>query len=211
MKKNPLYQFENIPVDSVVLESLWPYHRAPKSKVLSSQKKGALIRLKRGLYVVSPDETDKDLSLGLIANHLYGPSYVSRQWALRYYGLIPEHVYLVSSMTIKHSREFRTPLANFRYRNCSEDWFSIGIRQEQENGVNFLIASPEKALCDTIVCTPKLNLRYKKEILTYLEEDIRFYMEDFVQMDPDIFDACARLGRKAKMLSTIANIIRHEQ
>lgn len=53
---------------------------------------GKIIRLKKGLYVVDPKVSRIALSTEIIANHLYAPSYVSMQTALRYYGLIPEAV-----------------------------------------------------------------------------------------------------------------------
>lgn len=50
--------------------------------------------------------TGKELSLELIANRLLIPSYVSMSTALRYYGMIPEAVYIIQSMTTKESREY---------------------------------------------------------------------------------------------------------
>ena len=98
----------NIPVSTATVASLFPEMSAGNQKVLQLETAGKVIRLKRGLYVIAPRVSRVSLSTELIANHLYAPSYVSRQTALRYYGLIPEAVYTTQSMTIKHSRHFDT-------------------------------------------------------------------------------------------------------
>lgn len=59
-----------------------------------------------------------------------------------------------------------------------------------------MIATPEKALCDLIIHTPNLNLRFKKEILTYLEEFLRFDMDAFYQMDYRILNNAQKWVRK---------------
>lgn len=77
-----LKQLGIIPVDYALLGSLFSGYRSPRNKIANLEIEGKLIRLKRGLYVVSPNESGKLLSTELIANHLYGPSYVSMESAL---------------------------------------------------------------------------------------------------------------------------------
>ena len=105
------------------------------------------------------------------------------QTALRYYGLIPEAVYTTQSMTLKHSRCFDTPVGRFEYKNMSREAFPIGITSVNMQSYAFLMATPEKALCDLIANSPKVNLRYLKDVEVYLEEDIRMEMDDFKNMD----------------------------
>lgn len=203
-----LSQIGNIPVDFAVLESLYPDHKSVHNKISELEKSGKIIRLKKGLYVVSPKESGKLLSMELIANHLYGPSYVSEESALRYYGLIPESVYTMQSMATKHSRDFINSLGKFEYTQCTKEYFAIGIRQEVKDHTAFLIASPEKALCDLIANTPKLNLRFQKEMHTYLEENLRFDMGAFYKMNVGIFEQCAQVGKKKTMITNIIKIIK---
>lgn len=91
--RNVLINFGNIPVTSAIVASMYPDIRQKNEKVRWLEKHDEIIRLKRGLYVVNPEITSKTLSTGLMANHIYAPSYVSMSTALRYYGLIPEAVY----------------------------------------------------------------------------------------------------------------------
>lgn len=204
---NKLAALQNVPVSNSVLGNLFPDISGKNQKVRELEKSGEIIRLKRGLYVVSPDISGKPISPELIANRLYGPSYVSMQTALRYYGLIPEAVYVTRSLTVKHSRNFENAFGRFQYISCHPDYFSVGLAQISEEGYNFVMASPEKALCDVIVNTSGLNLRYKKELLEWLEEDIRLDMEAFSQMNPDIIRQCAAVGKKKKTLSLLAKTL----
>ena len=127
--------------------------------------------------------------------------------ALRWYGLIPEHVFLVQSMTIKHSRQFDNDLGRFSYIGVSRDYFPIGLRQEETEGTTFIIASPEKALCDLICTMRGVNLRYQKEAQAFLEEDLRFDMDAFSQFNADILHQCASIGKKAQSIRTIIKLL----
>ncbi|MEG0796918.1 MAG: hypothetical protein RR397_10515 [Odoribacter sp.] len=200
-----LSEFGNTPIDFTILKSIFSGYKSVHNKISELEKSGKLIRLKKGIYVVSPNVSGKLLSEELIANHLYGPSYVSMEFALRYYGLIPESVHTVRSLTTKHSKEFKNSLGTFQYTQCPKEYFSIGIRQEIKGLTSFLIASPEKALCDLIIHTPNLNLRFQKDVLAYLEENLRFDMEVFYQMDKSIFEQCIKVNKKR---ATIMNLLK---
>lgn len=204
---NRLKQLGNIPVTFDVLASLYPEIVGKNQKIGELERTNKIIRLKRGMYVLDPSISERLLCKELIANHLYGPSYVSMHSALRYYGLIPEAVYTMQSMTTKRARRFENSLGLFEYTYCPREYFSIGISTETCEAYSFVIARPEKALCDTIVYTSGLNLRYKGEVLSYLEEDLRLDMEAFAQMDVEIFRQCASVGRKQRTLDTIIKIL----
>jgi len=203
-----LKQFGIIPVDIGVLETLFTSYKYPQKKITSLKQKGDLIRLKRGLYVISPKISGKLLSAGLIANHLYGPSYVSMETALGHYGLIPERVHTVASMTLKLTKMYENSMGRFEYIHCPADYYSIGIRQVVEEGYAYLIASPEKALCDLIAYTPKLRLRFVKSLQIYLEEDMRFDMDEFYKMDPDIFEQCVAVSKKKIDIRNIVRLLK---
>ena len=198
----------NIPVSTSAVASLFPEMKAGNQKVRNLEAAGQIIRLKKGLYVVSPKVSRVALSTELIANHLYAPSYVSKQTALRYYGLIPEAVFTTQSMTVKHSRNFETPVGRFEYQSIAREAFSIGITYINKQSYSFLIATPEKALCDMIANSPKVNLRYLKDVEIYLEEDIRMDIEDFRNMDVKIFEHYAQAGKKAKSVTTLIKYLR---
>lgn len=206
--KNPLEQVGNIPVTASVLESLFPHIKGGNQKIRLLERDRQIIRLKRGLYVCSPEVTGKLLSTELIANHLYAPSYVSMASALRYYGLIPEAVYTKQSMTLKHSKDFDTQLGRFEYTHISQEAFSVGLTSVRKEGYAFIMATPEKALCDLIANSPQVNLRYLKDAKIYLEEDIRIEMEDFMQMNFEVFEDYIHVGKKADSIRTLLKLLK---
>lgn len=204
---NELDVFKNIPVQTSAIASLYPNISSVNRKVANLEKEGRIIRLKRGLYVVNPNESGKLLSLGLIGNVLYGPSYVSMLTALREYGLIPERVEVIESMTTHLTVSFENPVGRFEYHHCTKDYYSIGITQREEEGITYLIATPEKALCDYIVCTPRLPLRFIKNTYIFLEEDLRLDMDAFMEMNVDIFRQCAAVSKKQQAINNLIKIL----
>jgi hypothetical protein len=127
--------------------------------------------------------------------------------ALRYYGLIPENVHTVRSMTIKRSRVFENSISRFDYITCCEEYYPIGIIQKIGDDYSFLIASPEKALCDLIAYTKEVRPRFVNALLLYLEENIRLDMEAFYKMDVKIFRECAKVGKKKNDLSNLIKLL----
>ena len=216
-----LSEIGNIPVTTSIIESLYPELKSANKKVIWLEKQGVIIRLKQGLYVINPEHSGKILSSELIANHIYTPSYISMSTALRYYGLIPEAVCVNQSMTVipeavcvnqsmtvKHSRSFQTPVGGYNYKYISRKAFPIGVRSINKGDYAFLIASPEKALCDLIANSSKVILRYMKDVEIYLEQDIRMDMDEFYNMDATIFEDYINVGKKADSISTLLKFLR---
>ena len=71
-----------------------------------------------------------------------------------------------------------------------------------------LMATPEKALCDLIANSSKVNLRYLKDAEIYLEEDIRMEREDFLQMDARLFEEYIKVGKKADSIRTLLKLLK---
>lgn len=208
MSRHPLLQFAGIPINAADIRLAYPKLKSPEKKILALEKSGELIRLKRDLYIVSSDLCGKATDARLCANHIYGPSYISMQWALRYYGLIPEQVFGITSITTKRSQAFATPIGGFYYKQVAPQYFPVGTMSTIENGIGFLIASPEKALCDTILFDQYVPNQSLKALYTYLEEDLRLDMDEFAQMDAAIFAQCAATGRKAQIFSNLAKLLK---
>lgn len=197
----------NIPIDMGVLQNLYSGHKSPNMRISLLEKKGILIRLKRGLYAVSPAVSGKELSVGLIANHLYGPSYVSLHWVLRWYGLIPERIDTVSSITTRHTRDFQNSLGRFTYRGVSKDYFPIGIKIQEDSGVNYLMATPEKALCDMLMQETYVPDQSVSSLATFFEEDMRIDVNDIKQLDRGIITQCMETGNKKQILANLLKLM----
>lgn len=184
------------------------YLASPADKIRALEKSGDIIRLKRGLYVVSGEMTGRPIDARLCANHIYGPSYVSLQWALRWYGLIPEQVHIMSSMTTLHTRRFENKLGTFEYFHVPASYFSIGLRMVEYDGTSCIMASPEKALCDSIIHDLKRPPQSMKGLAEYLEEFLRFDMDALADFDTDIIEECAAQGLKTQTLRNLYRIIK---
>ena len=208
---SPFNIIGNIPFDINVLSSLFPdcSHITEKARALVDS--GKIIRLKKGLYIANEEVTGKPYNRFLVSNHIYGPSYVSQSTALRHYGFIPERVHTTQAVTTKHSRDFETPLGLFRYIGCSDEYFNIGIKIAQENGVNFLIGTPEKALCDIINFSKGVNLRFVKDVRIFLEDDIRFDTDTLADLDIEIIKKCAPHSRRQKSIENLMKYILNER
>ncbi len=110
-------------------------------------KQGYLIILKRGIYILDESLRKYPLSMGFIANFLVSPSYLSTEYALSYYDLIPEKTTVYTSITTKKTSIFKTQIGVFEYRSVKSALF-FGFIKKTEAGSSYFIAYPEKALLD---------------------------------------------------------------
>lgn len=203
-----LRDFGCTPLSTATLDCLLRNYHSPKDKASCMVKQDELVRIKRGLYCVSPRITGQRLSKELIANHLYGPSYVSLETALAYHKLIPERVEVIQSVVIKRAKTFQTRLGQFTYTTIPADYYSIGINQEKTlTGQTFLIASPEKALCDLILLRPNLRIVSQKAMSIFLKEYMRIDLQSVLNPNLAIFDQCIATGRKYMELRCLRKVI----
>lgn len=188
---------------SLLLEILREY-KSPNDKISELIKNGELISLRRGIYVPGP-KTDLPLPDSfLIANHLRGPSYVSLESALSFYGFIPERTYEISSVTVKPSKKYKTSVGRFGYQNLPTPYYSYGIRMVQlTHKQTALIASPEKAICDKIILTSKINLRSVKQARAFLLEDLRIDENLLRALDVEIITSWLEETPKKSSLKTL--------
>jgi hypothetical protein len=111
--------------------------------------------------------------------------------------LIPEKVFAIRSITTKRAKQFENAFGHFEYISVPTDYFSIGIRQQiVDNEYAYLIATPEKALCDLIIATPNLRIQSVKAMQTYLEDDLRIDFSAFQNIDLSIIKQCIVKGKK---------------
>lgn len=147
------------------------HYASPRVKINAFLKTGEIIRIKKGLYVPGT-KYDRDISRGVLANLIYGPSYVSYEYALSRHGLIPEKVVGVTSVCAKKNKEFSTPVGTFWYRKIPENAFSYGVELTEGEQYPFLIASPEKALADRVAIEKGINSL--TDVESFLMNDLRF-------------------------------------
>ena len=155
----------------------------PRDRIGMLLADGSLIRVRKGLYVFGERYRRAPLSRELLANLIYGPSYVSLDYALSHYGMIPERVENVTSVTTGESRRFSTPFGVFTYRSLPLRRYTPGIHWSGEGDVRWLMASPEKALVDKVWTDKRFNPANLKEFNAYLIEDLRMDAQRLSSLD----------------------------
>ncbi len=169
-----LQGFAEQPISTQVLLGLLKNYSSPYDKINALVQKGYLVQLRKGLYSTSTLVSSKSPEPFLIANHLYGPSYISLESAMFYWGLIPERVFEISSVTSKLSKKINSHNQLYSFTHLPLPYYTFGIQQlSLTNTQTIMIASKEKCICDKIITSAGIQLRSKKQTITYLVEDLR--------------------------------------
>lgn len=153
-------------------------YKAPDIKISRMCKNQDIIKLTKNLYC-----TSQKLSGYVVANAIYSPSYLSFDYALAYYGLIPEAVYVYTSATYKKNKtkKYENKLGTFLYRDIPSSVYPFGIRLIKEGDYTYAIASPEKALCDKLYTIKPM--KNKKEMYNLLFDDLRIDKDLFTKLN----------------------------
>lgn len=182
------------------LAYLYQDYASPRDKIKNLVKKGDLIALKREVYLLG-EKYQRPYSKETIANIIFGPSAISLEYALSFHGLIPERVESVTSICFKRNKEFNTPIGTFSYKYVPLKNFPIGIELHEATTGNFLMATPEKALCD-LVYFQKLGT--KLEAWEFVVENLRIDEEDFLKLNTDLLIKLAEVYKR----SSVANLLK---
>lgn len=169
-----------IKTTAMLLEELKEY-ASPANKLARMVASGDFIQVVKGIY-----ETDRTVPGHLLAGSIYGPSYISFEYALSQHGLIPEAVYTITcaSFEKKKKKKYETPFGTFTYRDVPSEAFPLGLEVIREGEYYYRIATPEKALCDKLyTMSPVAN---SKELHSLLIEDLRIEESELRRLDRDI-------------------------
>lgn len=177
----------------------------PRDKITSLLRRGDIVRVKKGIYVFGAAHARRPYSREVLANMLYGPSYVSLDYALQYHGLIPEHVEAVTSMTTNRARRFATPLGLFIYRPATPAAYPLGVELVEIEGGRFLLAAPEKALADRVRTDRGSGVDTIITMERYLLEDLRVDPTALALLDASRLELIAGAygSRKLRLLHAV--------
>ncbi len=177
-------------------------YSAPNNKITNMVKNNELFPIIRGLY-----ETNRNTSGYLLASSIYNPSYLSFDFALSFYGLIPEAVYTLTSATYAKNRKKRydTIFGTFTYRDVPNDVYPLGIRVMHEGDYSYLIANPEKVICDKLYTIPPTKNIDELERIIF--SDLRINQEEFYKLEKDKLIEYAKLY-KSTNLNTLIRLLR---
>jgi len=171
--------------DYQVLSHYLKEYKKPRDKISLLLKKTSIIRIRKGVYVFGPLYQKKSISLDILASLIYSPSYISLEYALSKYGLIPERVSTVTSVCLNRSKTFQTPLVTFSYSKRSLSVYPLGLvgKELPQEGA-YLMATPEKALIDFI--SKFKGISGKNEMQEHLYENLRMEQSDLKKLDKSL-------------------------
>jgi hypothetical protein len=207
--KETILDYASQPITKQVLLSILKNYKRPYDKINELVKSDVLVLLKRGVYITGKVSKADKPSPFLLANHLLGPSYVSLESALSYWGLIPEAVYETTSVTIQKSKIFNTQAGRFSYTNLPLPYYSFGIKKITITNTQVaMLASAEKALCDKIVTTKGLLFRSKMDVSQYLLEDARIDISSLKNLEIKEIEAWIADAPKKESLSWLVKTLK---
>lgn len=193
--RNKLGLPKDVPFDYQLAMDRLRDFRAPRDKLRRLCESGEVIQVKRGLYIAGQSGEEGTRVAPLVLSGLvYGPSYVSLETALAHHGMIPERVEEITCMTSKRAKSFKTPVGRFRYLPIPERAFAVGVTRETAQGGAYLLAQPEKALCDRIAQARGLSAQ--RDMSSYLLEDLRVEESRLDELDFELIEAIAKAYRR---------------
>ena len=164
-------------------------------------KKGWLIGLRRGVYLLNKNDRKIDMDNNMIANVLYEPSYLSLEYALNFYGIIPEAVADMTSVTTRKTMRFSNELGNFIYQKIKPQAFH-GFKKTGERKNSFFIAEAEKAVVDFLY----LNLsQFSTNVRDILEHSYRF--QHIEGLNPRRLIKLGGLFKSKKLMRVIKGLV----
>ncbi len=191
-------------VTTSMLKEKYSKYSNPLDKIKREAQKGNLIRLTKGIY-----ETDKNVDPCLLASVILSPSYLSFDFALSYYGLIPERVFAITSATlrVRKNKTFENSFARYEYTDIPANAFSEGLTCIEKGDYIVRIASKEKAICDSLYKWRVVkNINDLKELLFI---DKRIDKDEFASCDFVLLKRLASLYNKTN-LKLLIKLIRKE-
>lgn len=192
------------PLTRQILMDLLKEYRRPYDKINELVNQKMLVQVKRGVFIPGPQALVPAPETLLLANHLWGPSYVSSDSALSYWGMIPERVYETLSMTTNLAKTYKTPVGRFRYIRLPLPYYSFGIQRVELAAKQMtLIAGMEKSLCDKIITTQRLKLRSVKQTREYLMEDLRISRDTLRELNTGVINEYIRESPKQDSISIL--------
>jgi len=194
----PLSVIRDVDIATVIPESPRRY-----SIVNRALKKGFLVRLRRGIYLIGKPYRKALPSNFQIAHSIYGPSYISFESALFYHQWIPEAVYITTCATAKRANEFETPLGIFQYTHIPDRLCYLGVQRVEVDDEAFFMASSWKAIADHYYVYDR-NWNCPEDL--YL--DLRIEREDMFESDLKTLQILSEHYQSRRVREFLSKILR---
>lgn len=202
-----MIKLHNLPEEfdyNLLLSTLSKY-KNPRDKIRSLVKNQEIIRIKKGIYIHGP-EYNKMPNIFILANIIYGPSYVTGLSALSFHGMIPERVERLTSSTPNRHKVFKTEIGIFSYQYCPMRTYSIGFTTHKvDKNKQVFIATPEKALADLVV--QQKGIKNQNDMRNFIQ-GIRLPDSLLNKFDKDLLQIIAQSYRRKPVDFLIKTVIK---
>ena len=191
-------------ISASMLKERYGGYANPLDKIKRDTDSGRLFRISRGLYVA-----DSGVNPCFLASSILSPSYLSFDWTLSYYGLIPERVVSITSasLNVRKNKTFINKFGRYEYSDIPASVFSEGLTYLEDKEYMVKIATKEKAICDSLYKWRVVkNLNELKELLFI---DKRIDIDEFSTCNFKLMMRLASLYNKTN-LDMLIKLIRKE-
>ena len=186
---------------SDVLVWLEGTRNAIKNQIKRAIASGEILHIRRGLYCLAAKYNKYGISRNVLANLIYGPSYISMEAALAFHGWIPEAVHSVTSVSQGRAKSFATPIGFFDYVQVTQHAMYAGVVGVEGPNDAFMVAKPLKALAD-YVASHGLDW----EGIEPLEESLRIETENLETITVDDFNELDMVYKSARARRFLAGL-----
>lgn len=191
-------------ITTSILRERYSDYSNPLDKIKRDADNGIIFRLTRGVY-----ETNRNVNPCFLASSILSPSYLSFEWALSYYGLIPERVFAITSasLSVRKNKTFINDFGRYTFTDIPSSAFSEGLTYLENGDYITKIATKEKAICDSLSKWRVVhNINDLKELLFI---DKRIDEDEFASSDFKLMSRLASLYNKTN-LDLLIKLIRKE-
>ena len=181
-------------ITSSMLKKKYSDYANPIDKIKREVDCGNLVRLNRGLY-----ETNRNVDPCFLASSILSPSYLSFDYALSFYGLIPEKVVSITSasLNMRKNKTFINDFGRYEYSDIPAAVFSEGVTYLENGDYITKIASKEKAICDSLCKWRTVQSIRELKILLFVDK--RIDVDEFSSCDFQQLIRLAKLYKKTNL------------
>lgn len=127
-----------------------------RSNLYQWQQAGYIVSLRQGWYAFADYLQQPDYAR-YFAGKMCAPSYISLHAALSFYGMIPEAVVEITSVTTQKTCRYENPFGQYSYQTVRPHLFWGFEPKTMRDGKQYMMATPEKAIIDLLYLYPQYS------------------------------------------------------
>ena len=166
---------------------------------------GYIVSLRQGWYAFADYLQQPDYAR-YFAGKICAPSYISLHTALSFYGIIPEAVVEITSVTTQKTCRYENAFGQFSYQTIRPRLFWGFEPKTMRDGKQYMMATPEKAIIDLLYLYPQYSTLKEMQELRFDEDWMREELNKERLLDYAERISSPALTKRIKMLLTAYEI-----